>query len=124
MIYSAEKGLRKYTTIHKLSKCCDLPIFFFDKFLTQLVCSHPAIHWGTPILDWNWKTNISGKCIVNLYYGMMHRSTKNKMKLEDLKVLRLSPDLLNNVKIGQGQLQLIMKHFVLPKMGVAAILVK
>ena len=32
-------------------------------------------------------------------------------KLEDLKVLRLSPDLLNNVKIGQGQLQLIMDKF-------------
>ena len=30
-------------------------------------------------------------------------------KLEDLKVLRRSPDILNNVKIGQGQLQLIMK---------------
>ena len=28
-------------------------------------------------------------------------------KLEDLKVLRRSPDLLNNVKIGQGQLQLM-----------------
>ena len=33
-----------------------------------------------------------------------------KLKLEDLKVLRRSPDLLNNVKIGQGQLQLIMKQ--------------
>ena len=32
-------------------------------------------------------------------------------KLEDLKVLRRSPDLLNNVKIGQGQLQLIMEQF-------------
>ena len=41
-------------------------------------------------------------------------------KLEDLKVLRRSPDLLNNVKIVEGQLQL----FVLPYMGVAAILVK
>ena len=30
-------------------------------------------------------------------------------KLEDLKVLRRSPDLLNNVKIGHGQLQLIME---------------
>ena len=30
-------------------------------------------------------------------------------KLEDLKVLRRSPDLLNNVKICQGQLQLIME---------------
>ena len=31
-------------------------------------------------------------------------------KLEDLKVLRRSPDLLNNFKIGQGQLQLIMEQ--------------
>ena len=30
------------------------------------------------------------------------------LKLEDLKVLRRSPDPLNYVKIGQGQLQLIM----------------
>ena len=29
-----------------------------------------------------------------------------------LKVLRLSPELLNNVKIGQGQLQLIMKQIL------------
>ena len=33
-----------------------------------------------------------------------------KLKLEDLKVLRHSPNLLNNVKIGQGQLQRIMKQ--------------
>ena len=33
----------------------------------------------------------------------------NVDKLEDLKVLRRSPDLLNNVKIGQGQLQLIIE---------------
>ena len=33
--------------------------------------------------------------------------------LEDLKVLRRSPDLFNNVKIGQGQLPLILiKHFL------------
>ena len=31
------------------------------------------------------------------------------LKLEDLKVLRRSPDLLHNVKIGQSQLQLIME---------------
>ena len=35
-----------------------------------------------------------------------------KLKLEDLKVLRRSPDLLNNVKIGQGQLQLIMEQIL------------
>ena len=42
-------------------------------------------------------------------------------KLEDLTVLKRSPDLLNNVKIGQDQLQLTMKHIF---MGVAAFLVK
>ena len=42
----------------------------------------------------------------------------NKTKLEDLKVLKRSPDLLNNVKIGQGQLWLIIQsYFVLPYMG-------
>ena len=33
-------------------------------------------------------------------------------KLEDLTVLERSPDLLKNVKIGQDQLQLIMKHIL------------
>ena len=37
---------------------------------------------------------------------------QNTWKLEDLKVLRRSPDLLNNVKIGQGQLQLIMEQIL------------
>ena len=37
----------------------------------------------------------------------------NLEKLEDLKVLRRSPDLLNNVKIGQGQLKLIMEQILL-----------
>ena len=37
---------------------------------------------------------------------------KTTKKLEDLKVLRRSPDLLNNVKIGQGQLQLIMEQIL------------
>ena len=31
---------------------------------------------------------------------------------EDLKVLRRSPDLFNNVKIGQGHLQFIIKHIL------------
>ena len=35
-----------------------------------------------------------------------------KMKLEDLTVLKRSPDLLYNVKIGQDQLRLIMKHIL------------
>ena len=45
-----------------------------------------------------------------------------KTKLEDLTVLKRSPDIFNKVKIGQDQLQLIMKHILF--MGVAAILVK
>ena len=44
-------------------------------------------------------------------------------KLEDLKALRRSPDLPNNVKIGQGHYSLYT-YFVLPSMSVAAILVK
>ena len=40
------------------------------------------------------------------------RRQQKHEKLEDLKVLRRSPDLLNNVKIGQGQLQLIMKQIL------------
>ena len=32
--------------------------------------------------------------------------------LEDLAVLKRSPDLVNNVKIGQDQLLLIMKHIL------------
>ena len=40
------------------------------------------------------------------------------LQLEDLKVLKRSPDLLNNVKIGQGQLRLIIQtYFVLPYVG-------
>ena len=46
------------------------------------------------------------------------------MKLEDLKVLRRSPDLFNNVKIGQGFTAYNKTYFVIPYMGVAAILVK
>ena len=33
-------------------------------------------------------------------------------RLEDLTVLKRSPDLLNNVKIGQDQLRLIIKHIL------------
>ena len=40
----------------------------------------------------------------------LNEPTLGQIKLEDLKVLRRSLDLLNNVKIGQGQLQLIMKQ--------------
>ena len=50
--------------------------------------------------------------------GLLYESTppffvwNRTYRLEDLKVLRRSPDLLNNVEIGQGQLQLIMKQIL------------
>ena len=47
----------------------------------------------------------------NFLYNTCFHLKKIK-KLEDLKVLRRSPDLLNNVKIGQDQLQLIIKHIL------------
>ena len=50
---------------------------------------------------------------------------KTVIELEDLKVLMRSPDLLNNVKIGQGQLQLIMKQILLTHIwGLQPFLVK
>ena len=45
-----------------------------------------------------------------------------ELQLKDLTVLKRSPDLLYNFKIGQDQLKLIMKHILF--FGVAAILVK
>ena len=45
-------------------------------------------------------------------------------RLEDLKVLRRSPDHLNNIKIVQSTTAYNGTNFVLPYMGAAAILVK
>ena len=60
-----------------------------------------------------------------LYHCAPSRFTvESKKKLEDLKVLRRSPDLFHNVKIGQGFTAYNKTYFVLPYMGVAAILVK
>ena len=42
----------------------------------------------------------------------LHVCAPANKKLEDPKILRRSPDLFNNVKIGQGQLQLLMKHIL------------
>ena len=43
----------------------------------------------------------------------MERSSIDSLhKLEDLTVLKHSPDLFNNIKIGQDQLRLIMKHIL------------
>ena len=45
-----------------------------------------------------------------MFFIINQISYGRSFKLEDLTVLKRSPDLLNNVKIGQDQLQLIMKH--------------
>ena len=47
-----------------------------------------------------------------LSVGFLKVKPKVNQKLEDLKVLRRSPDLHNNVKIGQGHLQLIMEQIL------------
>ena len=49
--------------------------------------------------------NLNPRGMVDRIYVENHLTLVHT-KLEDLKVLRRSPDLLNNVKIGQGQLQL------------------
>ena len=62
------------------------------------------------------------KSLTKKDYKQTDRQTnKHNYRLEELTVLRRSPDLLNNVKIGQDQLRLIMKHSF---MGVGVILVK
>ena len=49
------------------------------------------------------------KCILKCIQKGLHL---NQTELEDLTVLKPSPDLINNVKIGQDQLRLIMKHIL------------
>ena len=47
------------------------------------------------------------------FLGVAHSEIGSAvLKLEDLKVLRRSPDLLNNAKIVQGQLQLILFYHI------------
>ena len=71
------------------------------------------------------QTMVAGTINKDLTDQALCHSKKRTRKLEDLKVLRRSSDLLNNFKIGQGQLQLIMKHILFyHNMGVAAILVQ
>ena len=49
-------------------------------------------------------------CLVLVHPRKAHPNITEK--LEDLKVMNRSPDLLNNVNMGQGQLRLIMKHIL------------
>ena len=62
------------------------------------------------------KVNLLSTCI----YIVLHSKIFRRLllinliyKLDDLTVQKRSPDLINIVKIGQDQLQLIIKHFVL-----------
>ena len=51
---------------------------------------------------------------VDSLVGESHKiSSLIYQQLESLKVLKRSPDLFNNDKIGQGQLRLTMKHILL-----------
>ena len=55
------------------------------------------------------------QAILKTMFVCCHTTDSLKMpptKLEDLKVLRRSPDIFNYVKIGQSQLQLIIKHIL------------
>ena len=63
-------------------------------------------------------------CLLTYQVRTMTLASTVLKKLEDLKVLRRSPDLINNVKIGQGFTAYNKTYFVIPYMGVAAILVK
>ena len=56
----------------------------------------------------SWKNPSPPEKVVRLYKLMCTQ----EWKLEDLAVLKHSPDLLNNVKIGQDQLRFIMKHIL------------
>ena len=60
---------------------------------------------GFTVLILRYKDSVQ-VCLLHFY---LYRKV---YKLEDLKVLRRSPDLLNNVKIGQGQLQLKMEQIL------------
>ena len=56
--------------------------------------------------------NEGARVVTTLFINFSDAQGQLTPKLEDLKVLRRSTDLLNNVKIDQGQLQLIMKQIL------------
>ena len=75
----------------------------FSMAYSELKCFKDGV-WRP---SWIWLLEVLAmqKCMQN---WIPH--TRKPLKLEDMTVLKRSPDLLNNVKIGQDQLQLIMKH--------------
>ena len=61
--------------------------------------------------DCNTRTDTKQRATKHRIITDSHNGSNNK-QLEDLAVLKRSPDLLNNVKIDKHQLQLIMKHIL------------
>ena len=75
------------------------------------------------IFEWPFYTCFT--LVLNVFYTGLHarvlpyssqpsrpQQDDSEIRLEDLNVLRRSPDLLYNVKISQGQLQLIMEQIL------------
>ena len=63
---------------------------------------------------------------MKLTYALLRKQrTHNLRYIVQTLLMKLAPDFLNNVKIGHGQLTLIIQtYLVLPYMGMVAILVK
>ena len=78
----------------------------FDMFYILFVGWH--IKFGIKSLKLTWLLKFNDIWPLDPYSGPQG----GRQKLEDLKVLRRSPDLLNNVKIGQGQLQFLMEQIL------------
>ena len=78
--------------------------------MTGIILAHPRAFGSVELIKIGCpRTNyLSGGPNVTTPYLLC----RTPYKLEDLKFPRRSPDLINNVKIGQGQLQLIMKHIL------------
>ena len=58
---------------------------------------------------------LMNRTVLNETFNTLNLNSQNeqKIKLEDLTVLKRSPDLLDNVKIGRDQLWIIMKHILI-----------
>ena len=85
--------------------CCLLLTFFqIDSYKKKSIRNTISVKWfgsrSGPMLSQSWSGSKPFAKVIS------------RRQLEDLTVLKRSPDLLNNVKIGQDQLQLIIKHIL------------
>ena len=75
--------------------------------LRVLSCQGSFGIWNVPHMnDVYIRTRDKSQTYSRSLFYIYRQKESDDIELEDLKVLRRSPDLLNNVKIGQGQLQL------------------